>query len=70
IDAYRHIQRVAFEAKDNSQEFIQAIKDDSVLSKYFSEKELQTLFTPEKHFASGIQIIENASSIVKYGISS
>ena len=70
IDAYRHIQRVAFEAKDNSQEFIQAIKDDSILSKHFSEKELQSLFTPEKHFASGIQIIENASSIVKYGISS
>jgi adenylosuccinate lyase len=70
IDAYKHIQRVAFEAKDNSKEFVQAIKDDSVLSKYFSEKELLSLFTPEQHFSSGIQIIENASSIVKNGISS
>jgi adenylosuccinate lyase len=70
IDAYRDIQRVAFEAKDNRKEFLQAIKDDSVLSKYFSEKELQELFTPEQHFASGIQIINNVSSIVKNGISS
>jgi adenylosuccinate lyase len=70
IDAYRHIQRVAFKAKDNHKEFLQAIKDDSVLSKYFTEKELQDLFTPEQHFASGIQIIENAYSIVKNEISS
>jgi adenylosuccinate lyase len=70
IDAYKHIQRVAFEAKDNSKEFVQAIKDDSVLSRYFSDKELLSLFTPKQHFASGIQIIENASSIVKNGISS
>lgn len=69
IEAYRDIQRVAFEAKENSKEFIQAIKDDHILSKNFSEKELTDLFTPEKHFASGIQIIENVSSIVQNEVS-
>lgn len=65
IEAYRNIQRVAFEAKECSKEFIQAIKDDPILSKNFSERELTDLFTPEQHFASGIQIIENVSSIVQ-----
>ncbi|MGE5862242.1 MAG: adenylosuccinate lyase [Nitrososphaerales archaeon] len=70
IEAYRDIQRVAFEAKESSKEFIQAIKDDPVLSKNFSERELADLFTPEQHFASAIQIIENVSSIVQNELSS
>src|SRR5919107_2879533 len=65
IEAYMNIQRVAFEAKDNGKQFLQAIKDDSILSKYFSDVELNNLFTPEQHFASGIQIIENVASIVQ-----
>ena len=65
IEAYRDIQRVAFEANESNKEFIQAIKDDPVLSKNFSERELADLFTPEQHFASAIQIIENVSSIVQ-----
>ncbi|HSF01217.1 MAG TPA: adenylosuccinate lyase [Nitrososphaeraceae archaeon] len=69
IEAYRDIQRVAFEAKESSKEFIQAIKDDPVLSKNFSERELADLFTPEQHFASAIQIIENVSSIVQNELS-
>jgi adenylosuccinate lyase len=64
IEAYINIQRVAFEAKDNGKQFIQAIKDDSVLSKYFSYIELKNLFTPEQHLASGTKIIDNVSSIV------
>ena len=64
IEAYMDIQRVAFQAKDNGKQFIQAIKDDTVLSKYFSEMELNDLFNPEQHFASGIKIIENVSSTV------
>jgi adenylosuccinate lyase len=64
IEAYINIQRVAFEAKDNGKQFIQAIKDDSVLSKYFSYIELKNLFSPEQHLASGTKIIDNVSSIV------
>ena len=64
IEAYMDIQRVAFQAKDNGKQFIQAIKDDTVLSKYFSEMELNDLFNPEQHFASGIKIIEKVSSTV------
>jgi adenylosuccinate lyase len=69
IEAYRDIQRVAFEAKKSNKEFIQAIKDDPVLSKNFSERELADLFTAKQHFASGIQIIENVSSIVQNELS-
>ena len=69
IEAYMNIQRVAFEAKDNGKQFIQAIKDDSVLSKYFSDIELNSLFTPEQHLASGTKIIENVSSIVRKELS-
>jgi adenylosuccinate lyase len=69
IEAYSDIQRVAFKAKESNKEFIQAIKDDPILSKNFSERELAELFTPEQHFASGIQIIENVSSIVKNELS-
>ncbi|HEX6671425.1 MAG TPA: adenylosuccinate lyase [Nitrososphaeraceae archaeon] len=64
IEAYMDIQRVAFQARDNDKQFIQAIKEDNVLSKYFSEMELNELFNPEQHFASGIKIIENVSSTV------
>jgi adenylosuccinate lyase len=69
IEAYLDIQRVAFEGKDKGKQFIQAIKEDSVLSKYFSERELNDLFTPEQHFASGIKIIEKVSSIVRNELS-
>jgi adenylosuccinate lyase len=69
IEAYMDIQRVAFQAKDNGKQFIQAIKDDTVLSKYFSEMELNDLFTPEQHFASGIKIIEKVSSTVRNELS-
>lgn len=69
IEAYMNIQRVAFEAKDKGKQFIQAIKDDSILSKYFSYIELNNLFTPEQHLASGTKIIENVSSIVRKELS-
>ncbi|HEU5462114.1 MAG TPA: adenylosuccinate lyase [Nitrososphaeraceae archaeon] len=65
IEAYRNIQRIAFEAKDNGKPFIQAIKNDSILSKYFSDIELNNLFTPEQHLASGTKIIDKVSSIVR-----
>lgn len=69
IEAYMNIQRVAFEAKDKGKQFIQAIKDDSIISKYFSYIELNNLFTPEQHLASGTKIIENVSSIVRKELS-
>jgi adenylosuccinate lyase len=65
IEAYKNIQRIAFEAKKTSKEFLEAIKDDPILSQNFSEKELADLFMPEQHFAAGIKIIENVSSIVQ-----
>jgi len=69
IEAYMDIQRIAFEGKDKGKQFIQAIKEDSVLSKYFSEMELNDIFTPEQHFASGIKIIEKVSSTVRNELS-
>jgi adenylosuccinate lyase len=68
-DAYKNIQKIAFDAKDTNKEFIEAIKDDPVLSKNFSEKELADLFIPEQHFAAGIRIIENVFNIVQNEVS-
>ncbi len=59
ITAYRNIQRVAFSSFEKNQQFIDAINDDHWMGKYFTEKELEKLFTPENHFASAVQIIEN-----------
>ena len=70
IEAYRDIQRVAFEAKDRDLHFLEAIKNDSVLSGYFTLDELKYLFNPENHFASGKKIIENVSLIVNNQIMS
>ena len=69
IEAYMNIQRVAFEAKANSKQFIQAIKEDSILSQYFSDIELNNLFAPEQHLASGTKIIDTVSSIVRNELS-
>jgi len=65
IEAYKNIQRIAFQAKETKTEFIEAIKDDPVLSKNFSQEELANVFVPQQHFAAGIQIIENVSTIVQ-----
>lgn len=69
IEAYMNIQRVAFEAKANSKQFIQAIKEDSILSQYFSDIELNNLFAPQQHLASGTKIIDTVSSIVRNELS-
>lgn len=59
MTAYRNIQRLAFSAFEKNQQFIDAIKTDDLLGKHFTKKELKDLFTPENHFASSLQIIEN-----------
>lgn len=64
INAYRDIQRIAFATKESGKHFIQAIKDDDILSSHFNDDELDSLFKPQNHFASAIQIIENVSNIV------
>ena len=65
IQAYREIQRLAFESKKNNIYFLDAIKNDEFLSKYFTSQELTDLFIPENHFASSIDIIHNVNEIVK-----
>ncbi|MGD1838991.1 MAG: adenylosuccinate lyase [Nitrososphaeraceae archaeon] len=65
IKAYREIQRLAFQSKKNNIYFLDAIKQDELLSKYFTPQELTALFIPENHFASSIDIIHNVDQIVK-----
>lgn len=66
IIAYRNIQRVAFSSVEKNQLFIDAIKDDEWLGKHFTKKELKELFTPENHFASSLQIIENIDKNIRH----
>ncbi|MCA9819307.1 MAG: adenylosuccinate lyase [Nitrosarchaeum sp.] len=63
--AYRDVQRVAFEAKDNGMEYIDAIKNDKAFYSKLSEKEIDEIFLPEKHLGASPKIISNVNNTVQ-----
>ena len=63
--AYRDVQRVAFEAKDNDMQYIEAIKNDKAFSSKLSEKEIDAIFSPEKHLGAAPAIISNVNRTVQ-----
>ncbi len=62
--AYRDVQRVAFEAKDKEMEYKDAIKGDKAFSSILSEKEIEAIFSPEKHLGASAIIINNVKKSV------
>ena len=62
--AYRDVQRVAFEAKDKGMEYKDAIKGDKAFSSNLSEKEIESIFSPEKHLGASAIIINNVKKSV------
>lgn len=64
IKAYRDVQRVAFEARDTGIQYIDAIKNDKSFS-ILSNKEIDDIFTPEKHLGASLIIINNVYKSVK-----
>ncbi len=62
--AYRDVQRVAFEAKDKDIQYIDAIKNDKAFSK-LTKKEIDSIFSPEKHLGASPLIISNVNKLVQ-----
>jgi adenylosuccinate lyase len=63
--AYRDVQRVAFEAKDKEIQYIDAIKNDKAFSSKLTEKEIDSIFSPEKHLGASPLIISNVNKSVQ-----
>jgi adenylosuccinate lyase len=66
--AYRDVQRVAFEAKDRDMQYIDAIKNDKAFSSKLSEKEIDSIFLPEKHLGASPLIINNVCKSVQRSV--
>ncbi len=62
--AYRDVQRVAFEAKDKDMQYIDAIKADKAFTANLSEKEIDSIFSPDKHLGASSIIIGNVNKSV------
>jgi adenylosuccinate lyase len=63
--AYRDVQRVSFEAKDREIQYIDAIKKDKAFSSKLTDKEIDAIFSPEKHLGASPAIISNVSKSVQ-----
>jgi len=65
FEAYRDVQRVAFEAHASKDEYIDAVKNDKVISAKLSEKEIDGIFSPSSHLGASSQIIANVNRTVQ-----
>ena len=63
--AYRDVQRVAFEANEKGIQYIDAIKNDKAFSTKLTEKEIDAIFSPEKHLGASPLIISNVNKSVQ-----
>ncbi len=67
--AYRDVQRVAFEANDKGMQYIDAIKKDKAFTVILTDKEIDSIFSPEKHLGASPAIISNVKKSVQKTIS-
>ncbi len=65
FEAYRDVQRVAFEAHDDGSDYIDAVKNDSAISSKLTEGEIDRIFSPQNHLAASPQIISNVNNTVQ-----
>ena len=63
--AYKDVQRVAFMANDKGMQYIDAIKNDKAFSSRLTDKEIESIFTPEKHLGASPIIISNVKKSVQ-----
>ena len=63
--AYRDVQRVAFEANDKGMQYIDAIKKDKAFTSILTDKEIDSIFSPEKHLGASSAIISNVKKSVQ-----
>ena len=63
--AYKDVQRVAFKANDKNMQYIDAIKNDKAFSSKLTDKEIDSIFLPEKHLGASPIIISNVKKSVQ-----
>jgi adenylosuccinate lyase len=63
--AYKDVQRVAFEAIEKGIPYIEAIKNDKAFSSKLTEKEMELIFSPEKHLGASPLIIDNVNRTIQ-----
>ncbi|MEK0376701.1 MAG: adenylosuccinate lyase [Nitrosopumilus sp.] len=63
--AYKDVQRVAFLANDKEMQYIDAIKNDKAFSSKLTDKEIESIFSPEKHLGASPMIISNVKKSVQ-----
>jgi adenylosuccinate lyase len=66
FEAYRDIQRVAFASLTTGEDFYDALKRDSTLSKNITPLELKDIFNAKSHLSASSKIINNVVRTVKY----
>jgi adenylosuccinate lyase len=65
FEAYRNIQRVAFAALEREEDFFDALRKDSNLSKSLTPVELKGIFNAKNHLSASSKIIESVVRKVK-----
>lgn len=65
MEAYGHVQRVAFEANESEAQYSDAIKADSEISKTLSAAEIDGIFDPSKRMGASRRIIADVTRAVK-----
>jgi adenylosuccinate lyase len=65
FEAYRDIQRVAFSALEREEEFFDALRKDSNISKSLTPLELKDIFNAKNHLSASSKIIANVVRMVK-----
>ena len=68
FEAYRDVQRVAFDAHKKGIDHLTAIKNDKKISSNLSNKEIESIFVPEKHLGASLAIIDNVHIHVKANV--
>ena len=65
FEAYRDVQRVAFDAHKKGIDYLDAIKNDKLISSNLSDIEIESIFVPEKHLGASLAIIANVYNHVR-----
>ncbi|MCH7966008.1 MAG: adenylosuccinate lyase [Thaumarchaeota archaeon] len=63
--AYKDVQRVAFLANDKGIQYMDAIKNDKAFSSKLTNKEIESIFSPNKHLGASPMIISNVKKSVQ-----
>lgn len=65
FDAYRAIQRIAFDSTKKGIHFLDALGKDKVVSSRLSSNELKVIFNPKSHLSASGKIIDNVAKTVR-----